>query len=396
MISFEEAMAVIARVAQPLCSENIAFRDAASRVLSSDLTARADAPVRATSAMDGYAVHDADVQNLPVALPVVAKIYAGQVPEAPLARGTAARIFTGAMVPDCADRVIVQENCEAAHGVVQIIRPHGPARHIRAAGSDFRGGEVLLPTGTSLTPQAVVAAGAADVAEISVFRRARVAVLSSGDELAEAGTAHLRAGAIPESVGPAVAAMAQAAGAEIVHRALLPDDLAIMQVAAGHALELADLVIVTGGASVGEKDFARTAFAPFGLDFLIDKVAIKPGKPAWLARTKGGQLILGLPGNPTSALVTARLFLLPLLFGLMGRGPTVAWHWYWVPLSAPLTATGDRETFVRALRDGGGVRPIANQDSGAQRALALSNTLIRCLAGQGAMDVGAEVQCLDF
>lgn len=396
MISFDEAMAVIAATARPLGTEDVAFTDAAARALAVDLTARADAPLRATSAMDGYAVHDADVQHLPVTLPVAAKIYAGQVPYAPLARGTAARIFTGAMLPNGADRVIVQENCEEAGDSVQILRPHGAARHIRAAGSDFKAGEVLLPAGTYLTPQAMVAAGAADVVELSVWRRARVAVLSSGDELAAAGIAYLRAGAIPESVGPAVAAMGEAAGALVVHRVIVPDDLPTMQREAKKALAVADVVIVTGGASVGEKDFARAAFAPFGLHMLIDKVAIKPGKPVWLGRANDGQLVLGLPGNPTSALVTARLFLLPLLYGLMGRDPAAAWAWRHLPLAAPISATGDRETFVRAVIEGGTIRPITNQDSGAQRALALSNALIQCPAGRGAMDAGQAVNCLDF
>lgn len=396
MIHFDEAMAVIAATARPLGVERVPFFDASARVLAADLTARADAPLRATSAMDGYAVHDADVQNLPVTLPVAAKFYAGDVPDKPLAHGTAARIFTGAMLPENADRVIVQENCDAGDGIVHIVRPHGAARHIRAAGSDFKAGEVLHPAGTFLTPQAMVAAGAADRAELSVYRHARVAVLSSGDELAAAGTAHLRAGAIPESVGPAVAAMAEAVGALVVLRALVPDVLATMQGEAEQALAVADLIIVTGGASVGEKDFARAAFAPFGLELLIDKVAIKPGKPVWLGRTNGGQLVLGLPGNPTSALVTARLFLLPLLYGLMGRDPEAAWAWRSLPLAASLPATGDRETFVRAAVTDGTIRAISNQDSGAQRALALSNALIRCPAGQGVMAAGNEVAYLDF
>jgi molybdopterin molybdotransferase len=220
-------------------------------------------------------------------------------------------------------------------------------------------------------------------------------VLSSGDELAAAGQAHLRPGAIPETVGPAVAAMAMAAGATIVHRAIVPDDLPTMQAAAKEALSLADVVIVTGGASVGEKDFARAAFAPFGLELRIDKIAIKPGKPVWMGRANG-RIILGLPGNPTSALVTARLFLLPLLYGLMGRDSAEAWRWRSLPLTAPMPATGDRETFVRARGEDGGVRPIGNQDSGAQRALAMSDTLIRCRSGQGIMTAGTLVTCLDF
>ena len=395
MISFDEAVQIISDAAQPLGKESLAFKDSAARVIAADLVARNDAPLRATSAMDGYAVYDADVQSLPVTLPVVAKIYAGQIPDAPLKPGTAARIFTGAMLPENADRVIVQENCEAEDGLVHIVRSHGRARHVRTAGSDFKVGELLLPAGTFLTPQAMVAAGAADVSELSVYRRARAAVLSGGDELAEAGEAHLRAGAIPESVGPAVAAMVKRAEASVVHRALVPDDLLAMQTAAAEALEQADLVIVTGGASVGEKDFARAAFAPFGLELLIDKVSIKPGKPVWLGRV-AGKLILGLPGNPTSALVTARLFLTPLLYGLNGRNPAQAWQWRTMPLTAPLPATGDRETFVRAIWNESGVRPISNQDSGAQRALAQSNALIRCPAGQIALAVGAGVPCLDF
>jgi molybdopterin molybdotransferase len=154
-------------------------------------------------------------------------------------------------------------------------------------------------------------------------------------------------------------------------------------------------VVVTGGASVGERDFAREMFAPLGLDLLFSKVAIKPGKPVWMGRA-GGAIIVGLPGNPTSALVTARLFLAPLLAGLGGRNPRTAWAWRSMPLVGSMDREGDRETFHRARADQGGVRLMDDQDSSAQRALAASDLLVRRRPGAPAAAVGDRVEVLDL
>src|SRR5690606_6365551 len=245
--------------------------------------------------------------------------------------------------------------------------PLTSARHVRAAGSDFREGDVLLASGTLLGPRQLVAAAAADRDRVTAWRRPRVVVLGTGDELVAPGTARRHPQAIPESVSYGVAALAEAWGARLVRATRLADRLDDMAAAAGQALADADLVVVTGGASVGDKDFARPMFAGLGLELIFSKVAIKPGKPVWLGRA-AGRLVLGLPGNPTSAMVTARLFLAPLLAGLAGEPPAAALAWRPAPLAGDLPACGDRQTFHRASWGEGGVVPVGNQDSSAQKA----------------------------
>jgi molybdopterin molybdotransferase len=230
---------------------------------------------------------------------------------------------------------------------------------------------------------------------VQVIRRPRVIVLSTGDELSEPGEAGGTPGVIPDSVSFGVMATAATWGAEVVGRRRLADAPDALRTAAAEALELADVIVVTGGASVGEKDFARAMFDAAGLELVFSKVAIKPGKPVWAGRA-GGRIVLGLPGNPTSAMVTARLLLAPLLAGLGGRDPKDALVWRTVALTETLEATGDRETFYRGQSRGTGVAPVGNQDSGSQKALAEADTLIRRRAGEAAAGVGETVEVLDL
>jgi molybdopterin molybdotransferase len=309
--------------------------------------------------------------------------------------GTTVRIFTGAPVPDGADRVVIQENVRCS-GDVAIIDEHpGTTRHIRRRGSDFGQGEELLPAGRLLDPRGIVAAAAADLAELEVQRRPRVLILSTGDELADPGTARGRSEAIPESVSFGVAALAEQWGGTCMGRTRLRDDLATMTDAARAAVEHADLVVVTGGASVGAKDFAKVVFEPLGLELLFSKVAIKPGKPVWLGRVRE-KLVMGLPGNPTSALVTGRLFLAPLLAGLAGAPIERALRWRTMPLAAPLKECGPRETFHRARASSGAAEILSFQDSSAQKAFAQADLLVRQPANGSALSAGAKVEVLDF
>lgn len=396
MIGFDEACALVLELARPLGGEDVALVDAFDRVLAAPVTAHADAPARALSAMDGYAVRDADLTDPPARLPVADVIFAGRADPAPLAPGTCARIFTGAPTPEGADRVVIQERVTDQDGWAVFLAEPGQARHIRPRGSDFRAGEVLLRAGTRLTPQAMVAAASADAATLHVARRPRVLVLGTGDELAEPGTARDTPGAVPESVSFGVMALARRWGGEVVGRRRLRDDPALLQAAATDALSLAEVVVTTGGASVGERDHARAMFAPAGLTPIFSKVAIKPGKPVWMGRA-AGRLVVGLPGNPTSALVTARLFLAPLLAGLAGRDPADALAWEAAETAADLPATGERETFLRGRRLADGrVEPASNQDSGAQKALAQSDVLIRRKAGTAKTGAGERVEILAF
>jgi len=228
-----------------------------------------------------------------------------------------------------------------------------------------------------------------------MHRRPRLHILSTGDELAEPGTARERADAVPESVSFGVAALAAQWGAECMGRTRMGDDLPRMHDLARAAIDDADLVVVTGGASVGEKDFAKAMFEPLGLELVFSKVSLKPGKPVWLGRV-GEKLVMGLPGNPTSALVTARLFLAPLLAGLTGRPIEDALGWRTVPLASAIGPCGARETFHRALSVKGAAQILSFQDSSAQKALAEADLLVRQRASSPALEPGAEVEVLDF
>jgi molybdopterin molybdotransferase len=342
--------------------------------------------------MDGYAVRDEDLRTLPVSLPVAGKSFAGGgVPDA-LLPGTCVRVFTGAAVPPGADRVVIQEDVTATNDSAQFDRTPGTSRHIRAAGSDFVTGDVLVPAGVPLNPQRLVAAAAADLADVAVVRQPRVFVLANGDELrapGSSGAAHQ----IPDSLTTALAALVRRWNGSPSGYRICPDDLSRLRQAASEAVAQADVVVVTGGASVGERDFAKTMFADHDLQLVFAKVAIRPGKPVWLGRA-GSTLILGLPGNPTSALVTARLYLAPLLAGLSGFDPAIAWAWQARPLAAPLETGGERHTFLRAKRSGDGVEALRDQDSGAQKALAAAEFLISRPPNAARAETGSLVDTL--
>lgn len=395
MISFDEAVALASGVARPLGTEIVALADARRRILAEAVVAQVSAPPADVSAMDGYAVRDADLAALPARLRTVGESFAGVGYGRMLGAGDCVRIFTGAPVPAGADRVVVQEVVRREGGFAIFEDGPGPARHIRRQGSDFARGEVLLEAGRLLGPRQIVAAAAADVGEVTVWRRPRLRVLSTGDELAAPGTARKRRGSIPESLSFGVAALAQDWGAEVVGSSRLADRLGDMETAAAFALQDADVVVVTGGASVGEKDFARQMFAGEGLELVFSKVSIKPGKPVWLG-TARGRIVLGLPGNPTSAMVTARLFLAPLLAAMTGRDPASALAWRETALIQPVGPVGPRETFARGVSNGNGVRILADQDSSAQKTLAECDVLVRLPPGPGGIDAGETVAMLDF
>ena len=372
MDTFEAALQSLLAQAVPLEAEVVALEDALDRVLAVDLKARRDSPPVAVSAMDGYAILDADLGGT---LPVTAQSFAGSPVPPPLTPGACARVFTGAPVPPNADRVVVQEQVErgAEGAVMPTARPRGA--HIRPAGSDFTAGETLLARGTSLSPQALVAAAGADHEVVEAVRKPQVAILATGDELREPGRGIDDLASIPDSVTYGVAALAQRHGGEVCLKRRLPDQLETLREAAALALNVADVIVITGGASVGERDFAKTMFDGLGLEMIFSKVAIKPGKPVWFARA-GRTLVIGLPGNPTSAMVTARLFLAPLIAGLAGRDPRAVLKWRAVVLDGETPEAGDRDVFLRAVKRDGRIRLATDQDSGAQKTLGQASALI--------------------
>jgi molybdopterin molybdotransferase len=395
MISFDEAIELICSVATPLRTETIGVAEAAGRVLARPVVAQIDSPRSDVSAMDGYAVREGDLKDFPASLQLVGGSFAGARWGGEVEPGTCVRIFTGAPVPAGADRVIMQENVHLSGNAAVIDEHPGPARHIRKRASDFAAGEELLAPGRLLGFRAVVAAAAADVAELKVYSRPRLTILATGDELAEPGTAHGRADAIAESVSFGVAALAGKWGAEVIGRRRLRDDLASMEAAAESAVENTDVVVITGGASVGEKDFAKAMFESLGLELVFSKLSIKPGKPVWLGRARG-RLVIGLPGNPTSAMVTARLLLAPVLAGMTGRSIRQALAWRTALLASALGACGGRETFHRARLSDGAAEILSFQDSSAQKALAQADLLVRQRSNTPAAAAGEPVEVLDF
>lgn len=395
MIDFDEAAIRIAGLANPLGVERVPLAEAGGRVLAAAVRATRAAPFTDVSAMDGYAVRESDLADLPTRLPVAGESFAGAGFHGVLPEGACLRIFTGAPLPAGADRVIIQEEVRRDGDLALFDQPLNGRRHLRLAGSDFRPGDLLVPPGRRLNAQRIIAAAAANLGQLDVYRQPTVAILATGDELSAPGAADLGPDAIPESVSFGVAALAEIWGGRIVSRRRRGDDLAALQAAAALAAGEADVVVVTGGASVGERDFAREMFAPLGLELLFAKVAMRPGKPVWVGRA-GDAIIVGVPGNPTSALVTARLFLAPLLAGLAGRNPREAWAWRKIALTAPLAAEGERETFLRGRLEHGGVAIMDDQDSSAQRVLAASDLLVRRHPHDTAASAGDPVSCLDL
>jgi len=395
MIGFEEAVELIRSIAHPLGTECIPIDEAAGRVLARPVTAQIDSPRSDVSAMDGYAVRESDLAVFPRSLEIVGESFPGGAWPGALGQGQCVRIFTGAPVPEGADRIVIQELVRREGGLAKIDEQPGPVRYIRNRGSDFSQGEQLLPQGRLIGAQALVAAAAADVAELEVYRQPRLHIFSTGDELVDPGHAAKTADVVPDSASLGVAALARQWGARSVGRTRLRDNLDAMISAASEAAGKNDVVVVTGSASVGDRDFAEAMFAPSGLELLFSTVAIRPGKPVWLGRV-GEALIVGLPGNPTSALVTARLLLAPLLAGLGGRPVETALGWAEIRLAAPLDACGARETFHRAQLIDGIAHVLPFQESHAQKALADADLLVRQSANSPAVAAGERVQMLRF
>jgi len=392
MISFDSALALVLAEAKPLGPEEVTLDKAAGRKLAAPLVAAIDAPRTDVSVMDGYAVREAELGET---LRVVGESFPGCGFADEVGAGECIRIFTGAPVPEGCDRVVIQEQAERGGDNVRFSTSVDEPRFIRRRASDFAVGDVLAQAGRSVDSRALLVAAGADRAHLQVWRRPRVAILATGDELVAPGTARFAAEAVPDSLSIGIATAIAEQGGEVVLRERLPDDPAKILYAVDLALAKADVIVVTGGASVGEKDFAQAALDAAGMARIFSKVAMKPGKPVWFGRA-GDSLVLGLPGNPVSAMVTARLFLAPLLAGLGGGDPTDALNWRKLPLAADLPACGDRETFTRARAEAAGAHSLERQESGAHRSFADADLLIRQRPLEPARQTGEEVEVLDL
>jgi molybdopterin molybdotransferase len=322
MLRFEEALARILALGAPaLPEEAVALEDAEGRVLREALTAPLDLPGFDYSAMDGYALRLRDLdQEPPFRLPVSGESRTGAVPDA-LTPGTTMRIFTGAAIPAGADAVIMQENVARDGDTAVLAARPRPGQHVRRRGEDLARGAVALAAGTRLRPAHLALAGALDRATVSVARRPVVTILATGDELRRPGTDPVP-GTIPESNTVALRAMARRAGAEARTHAYVRDDQAATERAFRAALEESDVVVTVGGVSVGDHDLVRPALEAVGVTLEFWRVAIKPGKPFAIGRlARAGRrdaIVVGLPGNPASALITFAVFGVPLLRAMQG------------------------------------------------------------------------------
>jgi len=392
LLRVEEAQARILALREPLAAETISFSQSLDRYLSQDVFATRDQPAAPLSAMDGYAIRHAD---LPGPWTISGAIAAGNVPTATVSKGDAMRIFTGAMLPDGADTVVMQEDVAVAGA--QLVLSTGDTirqgQHIRARASDFATGQILIPAGVRLTPGAIATAVMSGASRLGVGKRPRVAILTTGDELVQPGHA-LTAGQIPDSNAPMLAAMLAREPADVGLPLHMRDDRSMIARVLKDLARRHDVIVTVGGASVGDHDHIRGALDDAGGRIDFWQVAMKPGKPL-IAGTIGDAVLLGLPGNPSSAFVTATLFLLPLVRHLAGaRDPLPAVRQ--APLAAALGPGGARRDYLRASLTDGVLTIPDGQDSGRTYPLATANALIIRDIGAGAKAAGDATDYIDI
>ncbi len=393
MISVEAARARILAGLKPVAAEMVGLAQAHGRVLAKPVLARLTMPPADVSAMDGYAVRAADAQP-GARLSLIGEAPAGHPFAGQMGAGEAVRIFTGSVIPAGADAVLIQENATAEGRNVLVNEAVAPGRHIRRAGQDFAAGDAVIPAGKRLSVRDIGVAGAAGHPWLCVHRRPRIAILCTGDEIALPGET-VPEGGIANSNAAMLAAFVTAHGGEPL---LLPiaRDTEDAVAAGAIAARGADLLVTTGGASVGAHDLVQAGLARqgFALDFW--KIAMRPGKPL-IFGSVDGLPVLGLPGNPVSAYVCATLFLggaIAMLGGLAPAAPVLET----ARLGAPMKPNDAREDYVRALlaHDGAGwvATPLPVQDSGMLRALAQAGALIRRMPHAPAAAVGEAVEIL--
>lgn len=399
MISVDEAFAII-RAAAPVDSVMAPIADAGGRVLAKNVVAGLTQPPFDASAMDGYAVRFEEVQKEGATLTVIGEARAGGAFESTVGPGEAVRIFTGGVVPPGADHILIQEDADRDEDRLTVkVRQPAP-RHIRRAGRDFREGDVIKTAGARLSPIDLALIAASNGESVEVRRKPMVAYFDNGDEIRDPGEP-LGPGEIIGSNRFAIDALIRQWGGapRYLGRAIDQHDAVVEKFEQGR---MADVIVPIGGASVGDHDHCRAAFTGVGGTFLFEKVAVKPGKPTWFgavgAASDGGAWVLGLPGNPASAIVCATLFLKPLLGALLGAvDPHGVIH---APLLTALPPAGNRECFLRGRleerRDVLCVSPFDDQDSSLLGPLAGANILIRRHANAPALEIGDSVVCHPF
>jgi len=398
-----EALAQVLADTAPLVTEDVALADAQGRVLADNITALRTQPPANVSAMDGYALRADDIVSAPVPLTVIGEVAAGHPFAGRVETGQAARIFTGGVMPDGTDTVVIQELTRRDGDKVTIEKPAAKGRNVRSAGIDFRQGDVLLAAGRALSDRDLMLAAAMNHPRLRVHRRPVVAVLGTGDELIMPG-GEPGPGQIVYSNGFALTALSRAAGAAVIDLGVARDTLDDIGARIRKAREAkVDVLLTSGGASVGDHDLVQKALKAEGLDLSFWRVALRPGRPMMHGRlTRDGSdamHVLGLPGNPVSSYVCAFLFLVPLLRKLSGRADTE------MPtetaiLGCDLPANDERADYLRAtleLRDDGLVAtPVQNQDSSLMAPLAQAGCLLIREPHAPAAKAGSRCRILKF
>jgi len=412
LLRLESALERMLAGVTPLPAEEIELEGAVGRVLAEPLAALVTMPPWDNSAMDGFAVRSVDVADAtserPVRLSVVGEVPAGQPARHPVAAGTAVRIFTGAMLPEGADTVVPVEDTDAPWGVadlpthVAVRQAVTSGEHVRAAGSDVRAGQPVASAGEVVRPATLALLASSGYGRVRVHRRPRVTVISSGDELVPPGIA-LRAGQIHDSNGPMLAALAAAEGAAATRAASVADDLPSITRTLTEAIGQADLVLTSGGVSMGARDVVRLALESVGR-LELWRVAVQPGKPLAFARATRGAgaqevLLFGLPGNPVSSFVTFQLFVRPVLRRLAGHQDPLARERWRARLAQPIVKHDERRAFLRVTlapdpdRPGAWLAALAGgQGSHVLSALAAADALAVMPEEVRELPAGAEVE----
>lgn len=373
-----DAYAAVLKGADALPEETVALNDAYHRTLARDIASLRTQPPAALSAMDGYAVRTADAV-LNARLKVIGEVAAGRPFSEAIGAGQAARIFTGGVVPDGADAIVIQEDTARDGDIVIVNEGALLGKNIRRAGIDFREGDVLLRRGSLLTDRDLALAASMNHPRLPVHRRPRVGILATGDELVMPGET-LGSGQIVYSNGYALGALARNEGADVTDLGIARDTLEATTAGIARARDLGlDILITTGGASVGDHDVVKRALDALGIEMAFWRIALRPGKPMMQGRL-GPMRVLGLPGNPVSSYVCAFLFLVPLLRALSGR-TTVDHPAEHAVLGQNLPANDKRQDYLRARLTIGGdgtriATPVGHQDSSLVGNLASANALI--------------------
>ena len=393
-IPVEDYAATIRELLAPLRDRPVEFVPialAADRVTAVEVRSPIDLPTFRNSQMDGFAVHAADLAAIPAVLPVLGEIAAGAIDPAPLPAGSAIAIMTGAPVPPGADAVIPIEDTRRVGAGVEILRARSAGDYVREAGSDLPAGAVLLPAGLRLASRHLAALAAANLMDVTVRSRVRVAVVSTGNELVSPGTP-LAHGRLPDANGIALATAASAVGADVVDLQLTGDDAARLASTFDRAIASgAELIITSGGISMGAHEPVRQLLEPLGAT--VGTVDMQPGGPQAHARYREVPVVC-FPGNPVSSQLSFALFLAPLLREIAGL-PLVTRRA--LPLAAALTSTPGRRQFLRGRRTGdGGVETVAGPGSHLVAALAAADVLIDVPAEVTALPVGAPVATVDL